>query len=112
MCWRRMRTQSEWKVQMVGRVRLFAIVRFRAGVGMQFRDALLHFARGFVGEGDGEDVSGRDAALDHVRDAEGDDARLARARAGEDQHRAWIVSTARRCCGLSELRFNIGARSL
>ena len=52
------------------------------------RDALLHFARGLVGEGDGEDVSGRDAFGNEVGDAERDDAGLARASSGEDQHRA------------------------
>ncbi len=77
--------------------------------GSSLRDALLHFARGLVGERDAEDVSRRNAALDHVRDAEGDDARLARARARQDQHRAVMVSAARRCCGLSVFKFNMGA---
>jgi hypothetical protein len=52
------------------------------------RDALLHFAGGLVGEGDGENISRRDAPGDEVGDAERDDAGLAGAGAGEDQHRA------------------------
>jgi hypothetical protein len=48
-------------------------------------DAFLHFAGGFVGERDGENVVGRNAALNHVRDAKSDDARFAGARAGEDE---------------------------
>ena len=48
-----------------------------------------HFLGGLVGEGDGEDLVGlRVAVGDEVRDAMRDDARLARARAGEDQQRA------------------------
>ena len=54
----------------------------------QLADPLLHFARGLVGEGDAEDVAGRDAALDQVRDAKGDDPGLAGAGAGQNQHRA------------------------
>ena len=56
--------------------------------GQKLVDALLHFAGGLVGEGDGEDVSRRDAPGDEVGDAERDDARLAGAGAGQDQHRA------------------------
>jgi hypothetical protein len=55
----------------------------------QFVDALLHFAGGLVREGHAEDVARGDAALDHVRDAKSDDAGLARARAGQDEHRAF-----------------------
>jgi hypothetical protein len=51
-------------------------------------DALLHFARGLVGKGDGEDISGRNALGDEVRDAKRDDAGLAGARPGQDQDRA------------------------
>ena len=44
---------------------------------------------GFVGEGDGEDGVGRDAALlNEIRDAMRDDAGLAGAGAGEQKHRA------------------------
>ena len=53
-----MRTQSEWKVQ------------------------ILHFARGLVGEGDAEDAAGGDAAIDHVRDAKSNHPRLAGSGAG------------------------------
>ena len=48
-------------------------------------DALAHFGGGFVGEGDGEDVLGGDAFIDHVGDAGGDDAGFAGASAGEDE---------------------------
>ena len=51
-------------------------------------NALSHFGGSLVGEGDGEDGVRRDSALvDEVGDAVSDDARLARARSGEDQHR-------------------------
>ncbi len=53
----------------------------------QFRDALLHFARGLVGEGHAQDVPRRNAGLDHVGDAKRDDAGLAGAGARKDQHR-------------------------
>ncbi len=49
--------------------------------------ALAHLLCGLVGEGDGEDAVGRDAALlDEISDAVGDDAGLAAARAGEQEH--------------------------
>ena len=49
-------------------------------------DALLHFARGFVGEGDGGDVAGGVARVAyHVGDFFGDDAGFAAACAGEDE---------------------------
>ena len=57
-------------------------------VRQQLVDALLHLARGLVREGDGQDVLRRDALVDEVRDAVGDDARLAGARPGQDQNRA------------------------
>ena len=61
------------------------------GVLCQARDqpghALVHFARGLVGERHTEDVFGREAFPDQVGDAAGDDTGLARARAGEDQNR-------------------------
>ena len=51
-------------------------------------DALGHLGGGLVGEGDGEDGVRRDTALlDEIGDAVRDDARLARARSGKDEHR-------------------------
>ncbi len=48
-----------------------------------------HLRRGFVGEGDSKDGVRRHIAhLDQVGDAVGDDARLARAGAGEDEQGA------------------------
>jgi len=50
------------------------------------RDALAHLASGLVGEGDGEDAGGVDSMFaDEPRDARGQNARLAGARAGEHQ---------------------------
>ena len=55
----------------------------------QLVHALDHLAGGLVGEGDGEDGLRHHAqVLDQMGDAVGDDARLAAARAGQDQHRA------------------------
>ena len=50
-------------------------------------DALLHFARGLVGESDGENIFRRDIALDEVSDAKGDDAGFAGAGPGQDEER-------------------------
>ena len=52
------------------------------------RDPLAHLARGLVGEGDGEDARRVHPERDEVRDPRRDHARLARARAREDQQRA------------------------
>ena len=58
-------------------------------VAEKLLDALGHLGGSLVGEGDGEDGVWRDAALlDEVSDAVRDDARLARAGSGEDEHRA------------------------
>ncbi len=69
------------------------------GVGIEARvreqrgDALAHFARGFIGERDGEDGRRRHAAFgDNVRDAMRDDARFAAARAGQNQQRTFGVA--------------------
>ena len=52
-------------------------------------DALQHLLRGPVGEGDREDLPGRDAVIAHeVRDPVGEHARLAGAGARDDQHGA------------------------
>ena len=53
------------------------------------RKALAHLVRRLVGEGDGEDGGGQDALLLHeVRNARGEHARLAAARARKDEHGA------------------------
>ena len=57
--------------------------------GMSLTDALPHFARGLVGESHRQDVARRHALLDQMRDARSDDARLARARPGQNQDRAF-----------------------
>ncbi len=59
------------------------------GAADQLADAVLHLARGLVGEGDGEDLVGPGAAgVQQMRDARGQRAGLACARAGEHQHGA------------------------
>ena len=50
-------------------------------------DALLHFARRLVGESHRQNVAGSHAFFDQMRDARGDDARLARARPRQNQDR-------------------------
>ncbi len=53
--------------------------------GAQARQPFAHLRRGLVGEGDGEDLAGRErAGRDLVRDAPSDRRRLPRARARED----------------------------
>ena len=74
----------------------------------QVADALLHHAGGFVGERDGENRAARNAHFDQVRDAIGDDARLAGARAGQNQQGTFgcehsfalaFVQFVEKCCG-------------
>jgi len=65
----------------LGRLAAFAFA------SQEFHRALLHLARGLVGERHGQDAVGSDAALDQARDAVGDDPRLARAGTGE--HEQW-----------------------
>ena len=73
------RAHSEWKVET--HMRLQSEPRSAL-------DARPHLLRGLVREGDGEHfVRLRVAVADEIRDAAGDDARLARSRAGEDQQR-------------------------
>ena len=50
-------------------------------------DAVVHLARGLVGERDAQDPVGPDLVGDQVRDAAGDDARLAGAGARDDAER-------------------------
>ena len=71
-----------------GRTSGFFPAVLRAGTRDELGHALLHFAGGLVGEGHGQDFGGRDAAFDHVSDAESNDAGLARAGAGENEHGA------------------------
>lgn len=85
-------------VGVVGEVEGFAAQNLGAGgvecahgeaarwFAQQGLDAVAHFARGFVGEGDGEDAPGGDTLfLDKVGDALGEDAGFAAARSGEDE---------------------------
>jgi hypothetical protein len=70
-----------------GPLDLFAILLllFRNQLG----NAFLHFPCSFIGESNPENIPRVYAALDHVRDPESDDTRLAGSRAGEDQNRAF-----------------------
>ncbi len=56
--------------------------------GNQLADPLLHLAGRLVGERDAQDVARGNAPLEQIRDAIGDDARLARASPGQDEDRA------------------------
>ena len=89
-------------------------VAFLLGLALrqQLVHALLHFACGLVGERHAENVAGRDAALDHVRDAKSDDARLARARAGEDEHRAFDGLGGHALLRVERVQIHHRARSL
>ena len=85
---------------------------FCAGRGSSFRDALLHFARGFVGEGHGEDMSGVNprsimCAMRKVMTRVLPVPAPARIRTGP-----LMVSTAWRCCGLSEAMLTMRRRSV
>ncbi len=51
-------------------------------------DTFTHFAGGFIGKGNGEDVPGGDATGDHIGDTAGDGAGFSGACAGEDEERA------------------------
>ena len=74
------RAHSEWNVD----------THMPLTVGAEQRlDARAHFLRGLVGERDRQDFVRLGVAVaDEVRDAAGDDARLAGAGAGEDQQRS------------------------
>ena len=98
MCRRRMRTQSEWKVEISGAAARLSETRFRVSercghvwpprdFGQQRAGPLLHFAGRFFGERDGQDPLGLDAVADQLGDAIGDDARFAGAGSGENQQR-------------------------
>ena len=79
MSCRSRRTQSAWKVESVS---------FLASSSLTIAaHALAHLARGLVGEGHRQDVGGLDPLRHEVGDARRDDARLAGARPGQDQHR-------------------------
>ena len=64
-------------------------------------DPIEHLARGFVGEGEEQDVARIDAILEQVGDAISQGARLAAARAGDDQQRTRRRGHRRDCCSFS-----------
>ena len=64
---------------------IFLLLILRRTPWHKFADALFHFAGGFVGEGDGDDVSGSNPFFDQVGNAEGDDSRFPRAGSGENE---------------------------
>ena len=76
------------------------------GVAEDFFNALGHLFGGLVGEGDGKDVVGRNAALLYqISNAVSDDARFAGAGAGEQQHGAIDRQDA-----LALLRIHVGEK--
>ena len=91
------RAHSAWNVE---------IHIARQSMSEQRLDALAHLLGRLVGEGDGEDlVRTRESLGDQIGDAMRDDARLARARAGEDQQRRLRCDEPPSCCsGLREER--------
>ena len=60
-----------------------------SGAEKKSGDARLHFFRGFVGEGDGENIFRGNAFGDEVCHAESDRARFSGAGAGENKERAF-----------------------
>lgn len=68
--------------------------------------------RNLVGASHAQHVSRRDAVANHVRDAEGDDACLARARAGEDQHWAANGFSGQALLRIERVQIHHRARSL
>ena len=72
-----------------------------------------HLFRGLVGEGDGEHFVRLGVAVaDQIGDAAGDDARLARSGAGEDQQRALGVKNRVALFGIEGVEeLHVGARS-
>ena len=80
MCRRRMRTQSEWKVEISGCLGSF-FPKMHGG-------PLLHFLGRLVGEGNRENAIGRDAMANQLGDAESDHPSLARAGPRQDQQRS------------------------
>ncbi len=82
----------------------------REVVAQEAREAGAHLAGGLVRERDGEDAVRRDPrARDEVRDAVGDDAGLAAARAGEHEQGAARVRDG---VGLRGVQLGIGGRDL
>ena len=71
-----------------GRLLRLAILADQSPLGHQASHPLLHLTRGLVGESDGKDVPGPDAARDHVSHAAGNDPCFAGTSAGENEQRA------------------------
>ena len=69
-----------------------------AVIGDHLCDALAHLLGGLVGEGERQDVEGRHALLDHIGDARGQHARLARTGAGNNERRAVVVDHGSGSC--------------
>lgn len=65
------------------------IARRKAGANQKIANAFAHLVGSFIGERDSENAFAGRALLDHVGNAVGDDARLAGARACENQH--WAI---------------------
>ena len=63
MCRRRMRTHSEWNVEISGFLGILALAQ-------QFGRPLLHFAGGLVGERDRQNAARRGVRCDQLGDAD------------------------------------------
>ncbi len=83
-----------------------------AALGDHLRDALAHLLGGFVGEGEGQDVPGLHALLDHVGDAGGEHAGLARSGACDDERRHVVVLHGGTLGGIQPLQYLRFHRSL
>ena len=68
------------------RLQRFAVIA-RGPFGDEFIDALQHLARGFVGEGDRQNVLRRNTLINHVRHPMSYRVGLARAGPCQNQHR-------------------------
>ena len=76
-----------------------------AVIGDHLCDALAHLLGGLVGEGERQDVEGRHALLDHIGDARGQHARLARTGAGDDERRGVVIDHGIALCGVQALQY-------
>ncbi len=74
-----------------------------ATAGQHLPDARAHLFGGFIGKGKSQDVERRHPLFDHVGDARRQDARLARAGAGDDERRGVVVFDRRALGGIETI---------
>jgi hypothetical protein len=85
MCWRSMRTQKRMKSANGGARRFGPSGGRLEPRAEKLVDARLHFARGFIGKSDGENIIRRHAVGDQMGNAAGNDTRLPGARPRQNQ---------------------------